>query len=511
MLLTHRSGFISLLLFALALRCTFYTGVFGSDEVSYLSAALKLVDGDWRMSDYIGETRYGVNIPLALSLYFFGENTLSANLVSMLFSISEVALVFYFSLFLFGSRVAFLSGLIMAALPLHIHFSGRMMADSILAFFITASFVLFWLAHKKAKIYFFFLSGVSIGCVFWVKEVVLIYSFAFLLLPIATKKLKLIYLITPLSAFSVVILNLLFFYLLTGDMLYILTLLRHHLILDDNPLYYFYHIFLNIKHTWLVGYLSLLGLLMMFVNKIDRNSSNDRVFLLVWALGLLTTFSFLIIDTSPLRLIPKQVNYMTIFMAPLCILSGYFLANLKRIHALSFMFLYLFGAIYLSGMEQQAIRNFVANSKAIVKFAQENPDSRIYAMTNARRIQTFDRYISIKSQPHTQVLIPLKEAPSTITDSTKTLVMWDEETMAWGHSDQGVKVDSCWYLSDIALTPTGYGIGKKMLGLTYDAVSLFPTELSGAAISAMHHYLQPKSLKVYEIKAECNSLTAAKL
>jgi 4-amino-4-deoxy-L-arabinose transferase-like glycosyltransferase len=139
-----------LLLVAVTLRAAFFTGFFGSDELIYSEAAYRIVTGEWPVSNYIGALRYGVNLPVAMFMKLFGVNELAANLWSFVASVAEVVLVFFIGRMLWGIRAGFLAGLTVALLPLHVHFAGRLMADSPLAFFMTLSCALFLLGEQQS-------------------------------------------------------------------------------------------------------------------------------------------------------------------------------------------------------------------------------------------------------------------------------------------------------------------------------------------------------------------------
>jgi hypothetical protein len=68
--------------------------LFGSDAVAYVQTAYNIASGDWRSSDYIGATRYGMNLPMALSIYLAGLSQSSANLWPFLTSIGAVVIIF---------------------------------------------------------------------------------------------------------------------------------------------------------------------------------------------------------------------------------------------------------------------------------------------------------------------------------------------------------------------------------------------------------------------------------
>ena len=83
-----------------------FTGAFGSDEITYTSRALSLLQGHWSPSTYIGSIRYGVNIPVALFMAVFGINEFSANLWYLLCSLAEIVVVLLFACTNWGLRAA---------------------------------------------------------------------------------------------------------------------------------------------------------------------------------------------------------------------------------------------------------------------------------------------------------------------------------------------------------------------------------------------------------------------
>src|SRR5204863_6272166 len=91
------SGLFATIVLAIAARLLFFTGFFGSDEVTYTKVALNIANGVWRVSDYIGSLRYGANLPSAFFLSVLGPSEFSANLWPLLCSVGEVVLVFVFA------------------------------------------------------------------------------------------------------------------------------------------------------------------------------------------------------------------------------------------------------------------------------------------------------------------------------------------------------------------------------------------------------------------------------
>jgi hypothetical protein len=86
----------------------------------------------------------------------------------------------------------------------------------------------------------------------------------------------------------------------------------------------------------------------------------------------------MVVSGEPLRFIPKQTNYMLIFVAPLAMLGGYFLSRLGKKVSWAIVGMYIFGGVALSAFEQQVIHAFTANSKATFAFAQANQDRNLW-------------------------------------------------------------------------------------------------------------------------------------
>ena len=163
------------LLVAAALRLFFFTGVFGSDEVTYTLSAVRLLNGDPGDSTYIGALRYGINIPVALFMAAFGPSVWSASLWALSCGLADVALIYACARILWGATPALLAGLTVAFLPLHVHLSGRLLADTPVAAFITLSIVLFLLAERRRDPRLHLAAGLASAGVLWIKQALVPY------------------------------------------------------------------------------------------------------------------------------------------------------------------------------------------------------------------------------------------------------------------------------------------------------------------------------------------------
>ena len=71
-------GAAIILIFAAALRLTFFSRGLGTDEIVYISQAYRLLDGQLPHATYLGAVRYGINGFQALSLELFGNGVVGA-------------------------------------------------------------------------------------------------------------------------------------------------------------------------------------------------------------------------------------------------------------------------------------------------------------------------------------------------------------------------------------------------------------------------------------------------
>jgi 4-amino-4-deoxy-L-arabinose transferase-like glycosyltransferase len=522
--LNIRDGQILAAIVALAilLRWIFFTGYFGSDEVTYTAQALAITKGVWPISEYIGSIRYGVNIPVAFFMALLGPSEFSANLWSFLCSIGEIIVVYLFARQLWGVRAAWLAALLLAFLPLHVHYAGRLMADSPLAFFITLSFYFFWLAEQQRRILWYVLAGVSAGLVFWVKESVFpVYLLVFGLYAIVSWRWNWRWLLVAGSALAVLAANSLLMAWITGDPLHVFHVIQKNMQTPNpvlsptrgrSPDYYFKYLFIDIKHTWLLAYIALGGLILIVKNwggaKRDWNSG---AYVALWSIGLVLVFSFMVVSGKPLRFIPKQTNYMLIFVAPLAMLGGYFLSRLGKKVSWAIVGMYIFGGVALSAFEQQVIHAFTANSKATFAFAQANQDAEIYGSTNAVRTAHYAKLFAENANAvhdiyHLSMLEDRLAARASSTGSPvhQAYAVIDTGTIGWGKSESMdlLKIPACWQRRE-ELKPIGFGSGRYVTDWIRNLASAVPGPIGERLANKLEDTFVPKPTYVYSVPHDC--------
>lgn len=516
----------AVLIVAVVLRLLFYTGFFGSDEVTYVEVAANIAAGDWHASNYIGATRYGMNLPVALFIYLFGLSEASANLWPLLCSVGEVAVVFCIARWLWSTRVATLSALLLALLPLHVHFAGRMMADPPLAFFLTLSVALLLRATFSRYWITFFAAGLAWGGVFWVKESVgLLYAPVFLILQLYLNSIqkRLLFWLIAGMAFAVAA-NCALMYFVADNPLHVFAVMKKvvqvlagNLTLAESPWYYLRYLFLDIRHTFLLGFLTFAGAI-FYAKQFLQNKDTDRntQFVVVWILLLLGMFSLAVVSFSPVKLVMKQTNYMLIFVGPMTLLAGWYLASLPRRLLLPLGVVIATGSLVLAALEQQAITVFTANSKAAYAFLRDQPDAFLVGTTNNERAINFFSMMESRSDLRKQMLTFSEMATIDLGNSLSMLAsrsvgkevfaLVDLQNIGWGNSKGEIRqlgdVPKCWAPMG-TLTPVQQGIGRVLTTSMVTLSSVLPTLFQQRYLSIVETVTGPAQAHLFRVGPSC--------
>lgn len=506
---------LALLTLAVAIRLFFYTGFFGSDEVTYMASALKIAGGDLTPSTYIGAIRYGHQYPIAAFAALFGSSEFTLNLWPFLCSIAEIGLVASLGSRMVGPRAALIAGLILAVLPLHVHYAGRIMADAPLALCITASFLLFWHGQQTDSAPMFVLGGLAAGLSFWVKEVTAIYLFVFLAYPLLFRcwNWKWIWM---LAGFTLMVgANMLLFFLLTNDPLYVINIIRSTTAdyvssagrfaketTDSPPTYYLEYLFLKIYHTWLLGLLAVAGLVRLWLVRSETTGHGLR-FVALWGLGMLTLFSLLPVSLHPIKLISKQVNYMLMFAAPLALLAAIFIARLRGVALILMLALLVLPSLALDALERNTVAVFTANSKGAVELARNiQTNGSVYGSVRAEMAADFANMVNSKAAP-VQIfsLADLLDGRISPQEGKGIVAIVDPPSVALPHPLLAVGVPPCWQPLG-ALQPVVETRWGDMFMSLANAASLLPASVESKVSGKLTELLSPATAQLYRIPGE---------
>jgi hypothetical protein len=389
--------FLLVLLLGLCLRLVFFSGFFGSDEVTYTERAVAWLLGDHSIPEYVGANRLGVTLPVAALMGVLGRTEFTANLWSLACSMGELVLVWSIGLRIGGKSLAIPATLLLALTPLHIHYSGRLMADAPVSFFLTLSAAAILLGRND-KLSGPLLSGMAAGFVFWIKPPVVIFSIVMLGLMILERRPLRHYVAWGAAAGTIVALNFAMMWIYAGDPLFILKTMSKRLDLvvtmgaiDKRPHAYLVWLLADMRFTWLLGWFALVGL---FVSFRDADLRPSAIKVLLWLTGLILVFSLWPASLKPFDLIFKQSNYMTMFLAPAALAGGFLIGRFSPIVGIAMLALYGLGGIFLAALLQADIQTFTANARAIPTFTKQQPDATYYMGTVGDMSVEFDKVLA---------------------------------------------------------------------------------------------------------------------
>lgn len=515
----------ALVVLAGALRTLFYTGYFGSDEVTYIEAALAASRGEWLGSSYIGAIRLGVNYPIAALVRALGTSEMAVAAWGFTCSVVEVAVVYWFARRAFDRRIAVIAAALLAFTPLHVHFAGRVMADAPLALFMTLTFVVFFVAESSGRRRDYLLAGAFAGCVFWIKEGTTIFVGAFALWAVYRRRLDRCWIWSLLAAAVVVGANSAAMWYLSGNPFFLIESVRaslHGNVLDTTAAdriaratawYYLRYLFIDVWHTWLLGFLAAIGAVVAFLQRRSVPARADALaYVFIWAIGLLAIFSLFPLSLSPLRLIPKQSNYMTIFLAPLCVLGGIAIAAIGSALARgAVLAVVAAGAVLLCALEQQTIHAFTANSAPTIEYAARHPSTAVYVVANAARRNVWAGLLPGTKPGHVGNVHSMQDlfgGPGTETRAPRppdAVAIVDPQTIGWGQNGIAAVSDipPCWVQIESLPPQVRDTLGRRLTTAAAAAASLLPARVARPAMARFVSLTAPSPAQVYRIPETC--------
>ncbi len=497
-----------ILALALFIRVIAFNGAFGSDDMVYYYRSLELSRGIWSSSDYNGALRYGFNIPAAIFMHFFGISFTSANLWPLLCSLIEVTAVFIFVNEVMGRRCAIFCALLMLSAPLHISVATRIHADPVVSMFLTLSFVLLYFGARRRENALSLVTGITLGGIFWTKELAAITWISLIpfLYLFRNQALRLLWIIAGVLA--MLVLHAALMSLIAKDPLHliksVLIAMNKNFIQgdqgEDNPVYYFKYLFFDIRHTFLLGFLALYSLILLRSDKFSINTHQGILFSFIWLTSLLTVLSAFPISLSPIKFAMKQSNYISLFLAPLSILSGMTISTLPKRFGNAILVICISCGILLGLLQQADYRAFTANSKSVTEFAISHPKSIIIGSVNNSHLGGFwgdVHYPGIERAKIYDFRALQKndaEIREQLTQTSEILVVLDPQTKEWGSKKLSLdQVRSCWRYIE-TLKPADLGLGNSLASWISSVI--------GNKLPANNLFLRlasPEPAKVYRV------------
>ena len=498
---------LPVMLLAILVRLVLFNGVFGSDDGTYFASALRVAEGDWTPAHYNGALRFGFNLPAGALIYVLGKSFFVANLWPLLCSLLEIAAVYWFAERAISRRAAWIAAVLLACTPLHVAVATRIHADAVVSAFLTLGFVCIYLGMQRNSRALLLAAGLSLGMVFWAKELAAVCYAAFLpLLWLYRDRLQAV-LPVAAGALLMLLLNLLLMYLIAGSPLHaintVLGAVKHNFIDgaggSDDAWYYLPRMFADVRHVGLLGWLALAGL---FLRPKEAQARSAVRYLAVWWLGLLVVLSFFPVSLSPLRLTMKQSNYITLFLAPMALLGGALLARFSQ-RALVLALTAVLGlGLLLAALQQADYRAFVANSKAVDALAAASPHSVILGSNNNSSVSTMlgtqrgatSRVYSWKSAQEDPALLAQE-----LKQDDELLGVFDPQTATWGAGAQNMtRAPACWQELR-RLAPQDLGLGNHVAGGLLAISHVMPAFVASRLAPRFEPLAQPTPATLYRV------------
>lgn len=504
-----------LLLFAAALRLAFFNGFFGSDDLVYLTRSLQIAEGTWSSANYNGSLRYGYNIPAALFIYVFGLNMFTANAWTLFCSLAEVGVVYLFAARFLDRRTALFAALVLASMPLHMALGTRIHADAVLGLFLTLSFVLFYAAEQSVSRRLYFATGLSLGMIFWVKELGVITLLALITYPIVAGRIKREWVWVIGGGLVMLVGHLALMYAIAGDPFHLIKTVTSQVengltqdAYDDSAGYYFRYLFLDIRHTWIAPFMAVLAFAALRFGAKQQSHSDALTYVAWWLIALLVVLSFTPVSLDPLRLTMKQSNYLNLFMTPIALLSGALLARMQaRALRNVVVSVTVVGGIALGAIAQHAYQTFTANSKAAVAFIKAHPDDWIVGSTNNKNMARVSAILERDpglDRRFGDLNRDLTAAPlgnSELTRKPEGYAIIDLETLHWGSTASiPERPPECWK-PVIQLAPENHDLGYWLLRAGLHLADALPDPARRSLVPTLRQYLTPRPATIYRVDA----------
>jgi hypothetical protein len=511
---------LGVMLLAAVVRLLFANGPLGSDDLVYLARSVEIAQGEWNSANYNGALRYGFNIPAGALLALFGVNLTTANLWPLACSLAEVAAVYVFAWHAFGRREALLAALMLATTPLHIASATRIHADPIVSLFLTLAFVLFFLAERRTSRALFFCAGLSIGMVYWVKELVIVTLFALALYPLVWRRWSWQWLAFVAGGLVMLVGHLALMTAIAGDPLHLVKTVTGQISRsylgqmdgEDGAFYYFRYLFADVRHTWLAGFFAAAAVLVWLRTRFAGAPAagpkpGGLAFAVFWLLSLIAVLSFLPVSFSPFRLTMKQSNYLTLFLAPLVVLAAFAVARLSRGWQWAALIAFVGGGLALGALQQQAYRLFTSNSNGAAQFLREHPQARLLGFTNNGNIvqitSILDHEPTLRERFTYLEDVAPAELPALIAahPDAQWHAVFDRETMNWGGKALRWKAPlACWRRVE-NLQPAGFGAGRHLPAALLAVAEHLPAALATRLEPPLQRLVAPQPAEVYRIDA----------
>ena len=351
---------------------------------------------------------------------------------------------------------------------------------------------------------------------FWVKELAIVYLAAFFPYPLLVWEVRLKWLWVIAGGIAMLLGHFLLMYWIAGDPLHLITIVTSAVDTnfiqgqqgEDGAWYYFRYLFFDIKHTALVPFLAVFGMVLWAWRRQAQQRMRSDGYIVYWMCALIFVLSFTVVSVDPLRLIMKQSNYLNLFIAPIALFAGYFLWRIQLRYALFLLSIALPLGVGLSALEQQAYRVFTSNSQAAVQYAREHPHDYFLGSVNNANLASIHAILDQDPDLDLRFNYLLRtDAPDYAEqlegiEAPYVYVVLDRETQFWGAKGFTIEqVPECWQ-SVTNLEPQGFGAGQWVVRLGLNLAHWLPDAVGARVQGALQPLAKPKLATVYRVERQ---------
>jgi 4-amino-4-deoxy-L-arabinose transferase-like glycosyltransferase len=219
-----------IVILALAVRLTFFTGLSEVDDYNYAKYAHEIANGEfnlWGSGQVTGglqRFRFSILLPVAFSFATLGVSNFTAILWPLVCSLGSIILIFYLGKQFGDEGVGLLAAFLYSLFPLDVVYATRLLPEAILPLFTGLSVFLFLRADAspaRGRAYLYFiLAGVLLGVAYFVRVSAVLILLFFGVYVLYRRKLRKEYFLPVATFLLFVLLEVSLYYLKTGDLLY---------------------------------------------------------------------------------------------------------------------------------------------------------------------------------------------------------------------------------------------------------------------------------------------------
>ena len=212
----------TILLFALAIRIYYFTGLGVGDDVIYITQTLAhAMSGMWPPVHDHWSTRIGLTLPTALLLRWLGYEPWVFVLFPLAASMVKVLVCFMVGKAILGEKGGLIASLILATFPLDIIYATHVYPDTLIGLFSSVALISWVWALQTDRHAYFITTGVFLGVAYFCHETIIMQAPVYLALwLLLSRKISFRYFWVLLIPAAFVVTEMLLYYLSTHDMFY---------------------------------------------------------------------------------------------------------------------------------------------------------------------------------------------------------------------------------------------------------------------------------------------------